>query len=75
MGKINEQIKELEQKNLDLMAKCIRAKAIKEFAERLNKKLFPLGMTSDGNYSINAKAVKAAIDKIKDEMVGDTDDK
>jgi hypothetical protein len=69
----DEQIKRLEQKNSDLMAKCIRAKAIKEFAEKLNKKLFPLGMTSDGNYSINAKAVKAAIDNLVKEMVGDNE--
>jgi hypothetical protein len=31
-------------------------------ADLLIKKVFPIGLVSDGNYSINAKAVKKAID-------------
>lgn len=30
--------------------------------ERILKKMFPLGMPDDGNYGINAKAVRMAID-------------
>lgn len=32
-------------------------------ADELIKKIFPIGMVDDGNYTINAKAVKVAIDK------------
>lgn len=32
-------------------------------ADKLIKKIFPIGMVDDGNYTINAKAVKVAIDK------------
>lgn len=49
----------------------IRAEAIKEFVERLEKKLFPYGMPDNGNYGINAKAVKAACEKTVKEMVGE----
>ncbi|MBQ8245772.1 MAG: hypothetical protein IJZ42_01425 [Lachnospiraceae bacterium] len=32
-------------------------------ADKLIKKIFPLGLVDDGKYTINAKAVKMAIDK------------
>ena len=32
-------------------------------ADELIKKIFPIGLVDDGNYTINAKAVKVAIDK------------
>lgn len=32
-------------------------------ADKLIKKISPIGMVDDGNYTINAKAVKVAIDK------------
>lgn len=48
----------------------IRAEAIKEFAERLSNKIFPYGMPDNGNYGINAKAIKMAIDNLVKEMVG-----
>jgi hypothetical protein len=31
-------------------------------AELLKEKIFPIGMVADGNYGINAKAIKVAID-------------
>ena len=37
-------------------------------ADKLLKKLFPIGMVADGNYGINAKSVKKAIeDMLEDE--------
>lgn len=33
-------------------------------ADKLIKKIFPIGLIDDGNYTINAKAVKIAIDKM-----------
>ena len=48
-----------------------RLEAIKEFMDRLEKKIFPMSMFDNGNYGINAKAVKVAIESIKKEMVGD----
>ena len=49
----------------------IKSEAIKEFADRLEKKIFPMSMFDNGNYGINAKAVKVAIERVKKEMVGD----
>lgn len=48
-----------------------RKMAIKEFAERLTKKIFPIGYLCDGNYSVNAKAVKTVIDNLVKEMIGE----
>ena len=31
-------------------------------ADALKEKIFPIGMVADGNYGINAKAIKVAID-------------
>ena len=45
-----------------------KAEAIKEFAERLIKKLFPYGMPDNGNYGINAKAVRETIYRVVKEM-------
>lgn len=45
-----------------------RTEAIKEFAERLTKKVFPLGYLCDGDYPVNAKAVKIVIDNLVKEM-------
>ena len=33
-------------------------------ADKLIDKIFPIGLIDDGNYTINAKAVKVAIDKM-----------
>jgi hypothetical protein len=33
-------------------------------AEKLIKKIFPVGLVDGGNYTINAKAVKCAIDHV-----------
>jgi hypothetical protein len=33
-------------------------------ADKLIDKIFPIGLIDDGNYTINAKAVKIAIDKM-----------
>lgn len=46
----------------------LKAEAIKEFAEGLTKKIFPIGYLCDGNYSVNAKAVKTVIDNLVKEM-------
>ena len=32
-------------------------------ADKLTNKMFPIGLVDNGNYTINAKAVKAAIDR------------
>lgn len=49
----------------------IKAKAIKEFADRLEKMIFPYGMVNGGNYGINALSIKILIDKVRKEMVGE----
>ena len=74
---INRQKKKIELLNLENLQmiasiKHLKAEAIKEFAERLEKKLFPYGMPDNGNYGINAKAVKVALDKVVKEMVGES---
>ena len=52
----------------------VKSEAIKEFVERWKKKIFPLDTVySDGNYPINAKAVKVTIDNLMKEMVGDNE--
>ena len=72
---INRQKAEIERlERHTKMHDEIKAEAIKEFAERLRKKIFPLDTVySDGNYPINAKAVKVAIDNLVKEMVGDNE--
>lgn len=32
-------------------------------ADKLTNKMFPIGLVDNGNYTINAKAIKAAIDR------------
>lgn len=64
-------IKELHDK-----LKTAKAEAIKEYTEKLEAKLFPLGMVDSGRYLMQAMAVKKQIDGVKEKMLkgGDNDE-
>ncbi len=46
----------------------VKAEAVKEVLEKLEKRIFPYGMVNDGNYGINALSIKMTIEKVKKEM-------
>lgn len=47
------------------MAKIMEVKGMPRYidADKLTDKIFPMGLVDDGRYTINAKAVKYAIDQ------------
>lgn len=71
MGKINEEIKRLEEENFNLMVKCIRANAVIEFAERVKE-------ASSSIVDIDLAVINyvdvADIDNLVKEMVGNNDE-
>ena len=89
LQKVKEQIKKEKNKildaqmflakicdNLEKKLKTAKAEAIKEYTEKLEAKLYPLGMVDSGRYLIQAMAVKTQIDRVKEKMLkgGDNDE-
>ena len=57
-----------DQAEVKFLKNKIRVEAIKEFTDRLTKKIFPFDYLSELNYSVNAMAVKTSIVNLVKEM-------